>query len=161
MIFHLPLRKTEGSLRSIVRRLAVNLPISHQTTLSRRLTKLGDIQFRGLPKDGPIHLLLDSTGLRIHVGHVTEDGAYDTKAVYEAAHDHGGGRSVRVLIPPGRNARLSPKPATGLKKWNHNIRPIRKRGRHLPGGDEIRSSDTLRLRHNPFPYRWTRTGGES
>jgi len=34
------------------------------------LKKLGDIQFRGLPTGRPIHLLIDSTGLRIHVGHM-------------------------------------------------------------------------------------------
>ena len=36
------------------------------------------------------------------VATVTADGAYDTKAVYEAAHERGEGRAVRVLIPPGR-----------------------------------------------------------
>jgi len=35
-----------------------------------RLKKLGDINFRGLATDRPIHLLIDSPGLRIHVGHL-------------------------------------------------------------------------------------------
>ena len=34
---------------------------------SRRLKKLSDIQFRSAGNDQPIHLLIDSTGLRIHV----------------------------------------------------------------------------------------------
>jgi hypothetical protein len=63
MVFHLPLRQAEGFLRSLADLLHVDLPIPDHTTLSRRLTKLSDIQFRRLPPDGPIHLLIDSTGL--------------------------------------------------------------------------------------------------
>ncbi len=64
MIFHLPLRQTEGFLRSLARMLEVVLPIPDHTTLSRRLKKLGEIRFRRLATDRPIHLLIDSTGLR-------------------------------------------------------------------------------------------------
>jgi hypothetical protein len=39
-------------------------------TSPSRLKKLGDIGFRRLATDQPIHLLIDSTGLRIHVGHL-------------------------------------------------------------------------------------------
>ena len=70
MVFHLPLRQTEGFLRSLAELLQVDLPIPDHTTLSRRLKKLSDIRFRRLRTDGPIHLLIDSTGLRIHVGHL-------------------------------------------------------------------------------------------
>jgi IS5 family transposase len=124
--------------------LEVELPIPDHTTLSRRLNKLGAIQLSRLRTDRPIHLLIDSTGLRVHVGHmqkpprnrawrklhlavdadtgeivasdlttrrthdctqvpalpeqiadpiasVSADGAYDTKAVYEAANEQGEG----------------------------------------------------------------------
>jgi hypothetical protein len=70
MVFHLPLRQTEGFLRSLADLLEVELPIPDHTTLSRRLRKLGNLRFRRLAEDGPIHLLIDSTGLRIHVGHL-------------------------------------------------------------------------------------------
>ncbi len=70
MVFHLPLRQTEGFLRSLAQLLEVELPIPDHTTLSRRLKKLDNIQFRRIPADQPIHVLIDSTGLRIHVGHV-------------------------------------------------------------------------------------------
>ena len=43
MIFHLPLRQTEGFLGSLARMLEVDLPIPDHTTLSRRLKKLNDI----------------------------------------------------------------------------------------------------------------------
>ncbi len=60
---------------------------------------------------------------------VSADGAYDTTAIYEAAHERGEGRAVRVLIPPGRNAQLSRKPAAALQERNRNIRSIRELGR--------------------------------
>jgi len=69
VVFHLPLRQTEGFLRSLAQLLELDLPIPDHTTLSRRLKELGDIQFLRLPTDRPILVLIDSTGLRIHVGH--------------------------------------------------------------------------------------------
>ncbi len=181
MVFHLPLRQTEGFLRSLAQLLELDLPIPDHTTLSRRLRKLGEIQFRRIPRDGPIHLLIDSTGLRIHVGHlrkppknrawrklhlavdartgeivasdlsgrrtadcarvpvlieqiddrlasVSADGAYDAAAVYEVAQAKGQGHAVRVLIPPGRDAQLNPRPSAAQKERNRNIRSIRELG---------------------------------
>jgi hypothetical protein len=70
VVFRLPLRQTEGFLRSLAELLDLDLPIPDHTTLSRRLKKLGNLRFRRLTRHGPIHLLIDSTGLRIHVGHL-------------------------------------------------------------------------------------------
>jgi hypothetical protein len=42
MVFHLPLRQTEGFLYSLMQLLDIDLPIPDHTTLSRRLQKLGD-----------------------------------------------------------------------------------------------------------------------
>jgi hypothetical protein len=50
--------------------LEVEIPIPDHTTLSRRLRTLGTIPFRAVANDQPIHLLIDSTGLRIHVGNL-------------------------------------------------------------------------------------------
>ncbi len=63
------------------------------------------------------------------VASVSADGAYDTKAVYEAANERDEGRAVRVLIPPGRNAQLRPKASIALHESNRNIRSIRELGR--------------------------------
>ena len=195
MVFQLPLRQTEGFLRCLLQLLELNLPIPDHTTLSRRLKTLSDIQLPKRPANRPIHILIDSTGLRIHVGHVQKpprnrawrklhlavdadtgeivasdltarrtrdctqvpalleqiadplasvsaDGAYDTRAVYEAAHERGEGRAVRVLIPPGRNAQLSRKPAAALQERDRNIRSIRELGRrewHTHSGYSRRS----------------------
>ena len=45
MVFHLPLRQTEGFLRSLMQMLDVDLPIPDHTTFSRRLQTLGEIGF--------------------------------------------------------------------------------------------------------------------
>jgi hypothetical protein len=159
MVFHLPLRQTEGFLRSLTDMLEVEIPIPDHTTLSRRLKTLGEIPFRAVASNRPIHLLIDSTGLRIHVGnlrkppknrawrklHLAVDAAtgeivasdltgrrtsdYDTEGTYEAAHAHGGGRAVSVRIPPRRDAQLSPTPSAALKQRNRNIHSIRRLGR--------------------------------
>ncbi len=70
MVFHLPLRQTEGFLRSLAHMLEVEIPVPDHTTLSRRLKNLGIIDVPSVPGQRPIHLLIDSTGLRIHVGQV-------------------------------------------------------------------------------------------
>ena len=45
MVFHLPLRQTEGFLGSLAGMLGIELPIPDHTTLSRRLKKLSVIPF--------------------------------------------------------------------------------------------------------------------
>ncbi len=70
MVFRLPLRQTEGFLRSLAQMLAVETPIPDHTTLSRRLKTLGELSFRAVASHRPLHLLIDSTGLRIHVGNL-------------------------------------------------------------------------------------------
>ncbi len=70
MIFRLPLRQTEGFLRSLTSLLGLGLQIPDHTTLSRRLRKLGYLRLKRPTGDEPIHLLIDSTGLRVHVGHL-------------------------------------------------------------------------------------------
>ena len=169
-------------MRSLAEKLELNIPIPDHTTLSRRLNKLGEISFPVVANDRPIHLLIDSTGLRIHVGSlrkppkkrawrklhlavnantgeivasdltnrrtfdcvrvpvlpeqidnrvasISADGTYDTEGVCEAAHVHGEGRTVRVLIPPGCDAQSNPRPSAALIERDRNIRSIRRLGR--------------------------------
>jgi hypothetical protein len=73
---------------------------------------------------------------------VSADGAYDAAAVYEAAQVKGEGHAVRVLIPPGRDAQLNPRPSAALRERNRNIRSIRELGRrdwHTHSGYSTRS----------------------
>ena len=64
LIFHLPLRQTEGFLTWIFGMLGLDLAAPDHTTLSRRGRHL-DIALRGTSAGGPIQLIVDSTGLSI------------------------------------------------------------------------------------------------
>jgi hypothetical protein len=66
-VFSLPLRQTEGFIRSILDLLGLQLPVPDHTTLSRRAQRWERRAGR-LPSmpDGPIHVLIDSTGLKIY-----------------------------------------------------------------------------------------------
>jgi hypothetical protein len=64
LIFNLPLRQTEGFVRSILSLLDWDLDAPDHTTLSRRGRDL-DIDLHRLRAPGPIHLVVDSTGLSI------------------------------------------------------------------------------------------------
>jgi len=64
LIFHLPLRQTEGFLTSIFWMLGLDLSAPDHTTLSRRGQRL-DLTLRRDLTDGGLHLIVDSTGLSI------------------------------------------------------------------------------------------------
>ena len=64
LLFHLPLRQTEGFLRSIFGMLCLDLSAPDHTTLSRRAQRL-NLPLRRVPTDTGIHLIVDSTGLSI------------------------------------------------------------------------------------------------
>ncbi len=64
MVFHLPLRQTEGFLDSLLRLMELDLRAPDHTTLSRR-NKDVDVPSPSRVLDGPIHLIVDSTGLKI------------------------------------------------------------------------------------------------
>ena len=64
LIFHLPLRQTEGFLTSIFRMPGLDLSAPDHTTLSRRGQHL-DLPLRRAPAGAGLHLFVDSTGLSI------------------------------------------------------------------------------------------------
>ena len=65
ILFHLPLRQTEGFVASLLRLMGLDLNAPDHTTLSRRNR---DVLVPALSRDdaGPIHLIVDSTGLKIY-----------------------------------------------------------------------------------------------
>jgi hypothetical protein len=65
LVFHQPLRQTEGLLRSIADVLGVDIRVPDHTTLSRRSGGLTILPSR-IRRDEPLHLLVDSTGLKIY-----------------------------------------------------------------------------------------------
>ena len=65
LVFHQPLRQTEGLLRSIADVLKIDIAIPGHTTLSRRGGGLTILPKR-IDRAEPLHLLVDSTGLKIY-----------------------------------------------------------------------------------------------
>ncbi len=64
LVFRLPLRQAEGFLRALLSLMDVDLEALDHTTLSRRSRHL-DVELHRVPAQGPIHLIVDSTGLAI------------------------------------------------------------------------------------------------
>ena len=64
LLFHLPLRQTEGFLTALLGLMGLDLPTPDHTTLSRRGQHL-DLTLRRLPTGEGTHLIIDSTGLSI------------------------------------------------------------------------------------------------
>ena len=64
LVFRLPLRQAEGFLRSVLSLMGVDLEAPDHTTLSRRSQCLA-VRCLRIPTHGPIHLVVDSTGLSI------------------------------------------------------------------------------------------------
>jgi len=144
MVFHLPLRQTEGFLRSLAQLLELGLRI-HVGALrkppKRRAWRnlhlavdaatgeivASDLTSRRTRDGARVSTLLEQ--IDNPVAALSSDGAYDQTGVYEAAQEKGEGRRVRVLIPPGRNARLNPSPSPAQRERNRNILSIRELGR--------------------------------
>ena len=68
MVLHLKLRQTEGLLRSLFGLLRFDNDVPDHTTVSKRRAKLGKVSLGGSPPKKPVHILIDSSGLRVHVG---------------------------------------------------------------------------------------------
>ena len=91
LLFHLPLRQTEGFVASLLRLMSLDLNAPDHTTLSRRNR---DVLLPALSRDddGPIHLIVDSTGLKIH-------GAGEWCArKHRKANERGGWRKLHIGV---------------------------------------------------------------
>ena len=65
MIYHLPLRQAEGFAGSVLALLGLDLRVPDYSTLSRRHADLA-VELPPPPQRGPIHLVVDSTGLKVY-----------------------------------------------------------------------------------------------
>ena len=65
VVFHQSLRQTEGLLGSIADVLDIDIAIPDHTTLSRRRGGLAILP-KTIGREEPLHLLVDSTGLKIY-----------------------------------------------------------------------------------------------
>lgn len=66
LAFHLPLRQTEGLMASVFELMGVSLATPDHSTLSRRAMTMTSISKGCRLPDGPVHLLIDSTGLKVY-----------------------------------------------------------------------------------------------
>jgi hypothetical protein len=64
IVFHLALRQTEGLVGSILELMELDLPVPDHSTLSRRARTLR-VAPEARTATGPLHLLVDSTGLKL------------------------------------------------------------------------------------------------
>jgi hypothetical protein len=64
-VYGLPLRATEGLMSSVVSLLRLSLSVPCYTTLSRRRRSL-PVSLPRLRRDEPLHLVVDSTGVKIY-----------------------------------------------------------------------------------------------
>ena len=148
LIFHLPLRQTEGFLTSIFRMLGLDLSAPDHTTLSRRGQPL-DLTLRRAPAGVGLHLIVDSTGLSI-VG----EGAW-------AAAKHGGRRmrgwKKRHLGVDRSGVIVARAPDGGERRrrddWHHIDRGGRRRPRTGDGGCRLRDDRLLRGRRCAWRHR--------
>lgn len=67
-VYGLALRQTEGFLRSIAKLLQLEIQTPDHSTLSRRSSMLKAPVKKASTGDGPLHILIDSTGLKAHRG---------------------------------------------------------------------------------------------
>jgi hypothetical protein len=63
-VFHQPLRRTEGLVGSLLALMGLDLPVPDHSTLSRRSGTL-KMAPQARSATGPVHLLVDSTGVKL------------------------------------------------------------------------------------------------
>lgn len=63
-VFRLALRQTEGLIGSVLRLLGLDLPVPDHSTIARRARTV-TLPRSQRPFGGPVHLLVDSTGLKL------------------------------------------------------------------------------------------------
>jgi Transposase DDE domain len=84
MAYKQPLRQTEGLVRSLVRLMDVNLRVPDYSTISRRGTGLTLPTRSCVESHGPIHLVVDSTGLKIFGEGKWLENKHETKPTHKS-----------------------------------------------------------------------------
>ena len=80
MVYKQPLRQTEGFVRSLVKLMGLDIRVPNYSTFSRRGSGLILPMKSRAEKDGPIHLVVDSTGLKIFGEGEWQQNKHQTKA---------------------------------------------------------------------------------
>lgn len=64
IVYHLPLRQTEGFARSVFSLMDLSLPVPRHSTLSRWRKSLGIQRIKSSVR-GPIDIVLDGSGMKV------------------------------------------------------------------------------------------------
>jgi transposase len=91
LLFHLPLRQTEGFLRAVLQRMGLTLPCPDHTTLSRRNATVDIGPLKNGVQQEPTCLIVDSSGLQ-----VCGQGAWQTQKHGEKQHKRWKKRHIGV-----------------------------------------------------------------
>jgi hypothetical protein len=186
VLFGMALRQTTGFVESLLQLSRLDWSVPDFSTLSRRQKTLAvSIPYRG--SEGPLHLLIDSTGIKVEgegewnarkhggakrriwrkvhlgidektleiraveftssdigdapmlpelldqippdqeIGHVTADGAHDTRKCHDAIADRG----AHAVIPPRKNAKPWKPDSAGAIARNEALRASKRLGRKI------------------------------
>ena len=89
LVFGLASRQTEGFLRSLLTLLNLDNDVPDHSTISRRKARLGKVASYERRTVKPVHLLIDSSGLSVHVGQWrTPPKARDYRKLHLAVDEH-------------------------------------------------------------------------
>ena len=89
LVFGLASRQTEGFLRSLLTLLHLDNDVPDHSTISRRKARLGQGASYERRTVKPVHLLIDSSGLSVHVGQLrTPPKARDYRKLHLAVDEH-------------------------------------------------------------------------
>lgn len=111
VLFNLPLRQATGLVASLLKLADLDWPVPDYTTLCRRQKTL-PVALGGRPSSGGLHLLVDSTGIKI-----MGEGEWKTRK--HGASYRRQWRKVHIGIDPGVDAR------------NETLRAIKRLGRTI------------------------------
>ena len=144
VLFGIALRQTTGFVESLLGLISLDWAVPDFSTLSRRQKTLKvNIPFRG--SAGPLHLLIDSTGIKVvgdapmlpellnqippeqEIASITADGAFDTRKCHEAIAERG----AVAIIPPRKNAKPRKPDTVGAIARNEALRASRRFGRTI------------------------------
>ncbi len=88
LVFGLASRQTEGFLRLLLTLLNRDNDVPDHSTISRRKARLGKVASSERRTVKPVHLLIDSSGLSVHVGQLrTPPKARDSRKLHLAVDD--------------------------------------------------------------------------
>ena len=93
LVFRVPVRQAEGVWRSVLSLMGVDRAAPDHTTLSRRRQSLA-VACRRIPSSGPIHRIVDSTGLSIV-------GEGEWAAVHHGGRGHRGWKTLHRAVDRG------------------------------------------------------------